>query len=93
MVVDGQVVKDAATPATASGLTVDARVETDAEGVRRDAVDLLNDGGTGTRPLDVAADTKTVVEARGVVSETATKRAKACVQIGVIGAQAECRPK
>lgn len=92
VVIDGQLVSDVRTPPADSGLTVSAQTETAAESARRDAVDLLNGGGLGTRPLEVTADTQTVIEARGVVSETATKRAKACVQIGVIGAQAECRP-
>ena len=91
--VDGTIQRDSSSAVDGSGLTINANVETDAEGARRDAVDLLNGGATGTRPLVVTRDTETVVEADRVVSESTGRTAKACVQIGAIGTQKSCRPR
>lgn len=92
VVVDDRVVVSSNGPAQSSGLTLSPLVETPADAVRRDAEDLYSAGRL--RPLNQPVQpVETVVQVDGVVAtEKRGGHANACVQVGVVGARAKCRP-
>lgn len=91
VVVNGVVTQNQAVPKARAGLTVNGRVETEAERARRDAVDTLATAtvlGTNHDP-QTATSTTVVVKS---VTVTGSARDSACAQIGTIGSQQDCRP-
>lgn len=91
VVVGDKVVVDGVTAAESSGLTVSPRIETPAQAARRDAETVLATGRF--RPLsEPAQPAETTVQVKDVVVEKDAGRNAACVQIGVVGARAKCRP-
>lgn len=92
VVVEERVVVSGQTPAQASGLTVSPRVETPADGVRRDA-EALYSAGRLTPLAQPVQPADTVVQVDGLVTtERRGSGSTACVQIGAVGARAKCRP-
>lgn len=92
VVVDGKAVTVAKpAPQGATGTTVDPVQETAERAVRRDAVEAresqrFRSSGLRQQPVEATAVVGTVVSIKKGPSETS------CVQVGVVGKRANCRP-